>query len=114
MNNPFQELKEDLAQIKAILQTISEPRDQKSKEPEDIWFNLKELCEYLPDKPTTPTVYGWVHDRIIPYHKGSKKLRFLKSEIDTWLKDGRRKTMKEIHADADNYLKGKGGKHEKL
>lgn len=55
----------------------------------DRWFDLSELCEYLPDKPAKATVYGWVHTSIIPYHKGQKKLRFLKSEIDAWLMAGR-------------------------
>ena len=52
----------------------------------DIWFDLKELCNYHPDKPSKPTVYGWVNAKTIPVHKNGKKLRFLKSEIDNWLK----------------------------
>ena len=52
----------------------------------DVWFDLGELCQYHPDKPSKPTVYGWVNARTIPVHKGGKKLRFLKSEIDNWLK----------------------------
>lgn len=70
----------------------------------DLWLNLNELCDYLPDKPAKATVYGWVHARLIPYHKGSKKLRFLKSEIDIWLKDGGRKTCSEIKNEAGEYL----------
>ena len=58
----------------------------------DRWLNLTELCTYHPDKPQKPTVYGWVNAKIIPVHKGGKKLRFLKSEIDTWLKKGKKKT----------------------
>ncbi|PZF70779.1 helix-turn-helix domain-containing protein [Taibaiella soli] len=80
----------------------------------DRWFDLTELCQYLPDKPTKPTVYGWVNAGIIPVHKGGKKLRFLKSEIDDWLKQGRKKTLAETAAAADQYLrrKKKGGQHE--
>ncbi len=73
-------------------------------EENDRWFNLIELCEYLPDKPTRATVYSWVHYRKIPFHKGSKHLRFLKSEIDAWLKQSRVKTNAEIAQDVDNYL----------
>lgn len=75
----------------------------------DRWFDLNELCLYHPDKPSKPTVYGWVNAGIIPVHKGGKKLRFLKSEIDNWLKQGRKKTLKEIDAEAETYLKRKGG-----
>ena len=68
------------------------------------WFDLNELCEYHPDKPAKPTVYGWVSAGKIPVHKGGKKLRFLKSEIDNWLKQGKIKTFAEIEADAEQYL----------
>jgi tmRNA-binding protein len=33
-------------------------------------------------------VYAWIGQRSIPYHKKGKKLMFLKSEIDSWLKEG--------------------------
>jgi excisionase family DNA binding protein len=65
------------------------------------WFDLNELCTYIPDKPSKPTVYGWVNAGSIPVHKGGKKLRFLKSEIDSWLKQGRRKTLAEITSEAE-------------
>lgn len=75
----------------------------------DRWFDLNELCIYHPDKPSKPTVYGWVNTSTIPVHKGGKKLRFLKSEIDNWLKQGRKKTFAETAKEAEIYLKKKGG-----
>jgi predicted DNA-binding transcriptional regulator AlpA len=78
----------------------------------DRWFDLPELCDYLPDKPAKATVYGYVSANTIPCHKGAKKLRFLKSEIDTWLKQGRKKTVAEIEQETDQYLsKKKGGRN---
>ena len=71
------------------------------------WLNLSELCDYLPDKPVKPTVYGWVHQRVIPCHRRSKKLYFLKSEIDIWLKSGRKKTNAEIAAESEAYISKK-------
>jgi len=47
---------------------------------------------------------------LVPYHKNGKNLVFLKSEIDEWLKTGKRKSNAEI--EAESYLKKKGGKHE--
>lgn len=76
----------------------------------DRWFDLNELCIYHPDKPSKATVYGWVNAGIIPVHKGGKKLRFLKSEIDNWLRQGRKKTLAETASEAEAYLKKKGGK----
>jgi excisionase family DNA binding protein len=82
----------------------------------DRWLNLDELCQYHPDKPSKMTVYGWVQAGSIPVHKGGKKLRFLKSEIDRWLLQGRKQSTAEIEAESkterDTYLltKRKGGK----
>jgi excisionase family DNA binding protein len=92
--------------IKKVLST------QQAEQPAetDRWFDLTELCIYHPDKPKKPTVYGWVNAGIIPVHKGGgKKLRFLKSEIDSWLKQGRKRTLEEIASDADRYLTKKNG-----
>ena len=74
---------------------------------EDCWFDLENLCNYLPDKPTKPTVYNWIHNRSIPSHKGQKKLRFLKSEIDAWLNQGTKRTIAEIKNDVGNFLSRK-------
>ena len=52
---------------------------------ENAWFNIEELCDYLPDRPAKQTVYGWVFQKKIPFHKKGKKLQFLKCEIDEWL-----------------------------
>lgn len=77
----------------------------------DRWFNLQELCEYLPDRPARQTVYSWIGQRLIPYHKKGKKLQFLKSEIDNWLKSDKRKSLSEIQAEAEQFtLAKKGGR----
>ena len=75
----------------------------------DKWFNIADLCTYHPDHPAKPTVYAWIGQRSIPYHKKGKKLMFLKSEIDTWLKEGRRKTAAEIQAEAENFVTSRKG-----
>lgn len=83
---------------------------QKNHEPEQTnehWFDLKELCNYHPDKPKPATVYGWVFAGAIPVHKSGKKLRFLKFEIDEWLKLGRKATVGETALRAEQYLKNK-------
>lgn len=70
----------------------------------DEWFDLNELRRYLPDKPAKATLYGYVASKTIPHHKGPKKLRFLKSEIDCWLKESRKKTRSEIEDEVDTFL----------
>lgn len=86
------------------LLTTKQPEAQES----DHWFNLNELRQYHPDHPAAPTVYAWVGQRLIPNHKHGKKLMFLKSEIDAWLKTGKRKTASEIEAEAQQYVTDNG------
>ena len=99
----FSNLTNEVSEIKRLL---LEKGHEKPAET-DCWFDLNELCQYHPDKPTKQTVYGWVNAGTIPVHKGGKKLRFLKSEIDSWLKQGRKKTLTELSNEAETYLKTK-------
>jgi len=78
-----------------------------SKNETDQWFSLDELCEYLPGNPAKATLYGKVHRREMPHKKVGKRLMFLKSEIDDWLKSHGRKTVSEIEAEADKNLNNK-------
>lgn len=88
----FMFLLEEVKELKSLLkQNNSEPTTTTT----DQWFDLKELCAYLPDKPKPATVYGWVFTSTIPVHKGGKKLRFLKSEIDQWLLRGKVLSIEE-------------------
>ena len=96
----FEQLYSEFCEIRKLMQ--QKPVEQLA-EP-DRWFDLNELCQYHPDKPTKPTVYGWVNAGKIPHHKGGKKLRFLKSEIDNWLKQGKKLTLAEAASLAEKYL----------
>ncbi|QMW02300.1 helix-turn-helix domain-containing protein [Spirosoma foliorum] len=80
-----------------ILKKALAERDSSTSEP-DKWFNLEEFCKYHPAKPAPTTVYGWVSRRAVPHKHDGKHLLFLKSEIDSWLKEKGRKTTAEIEA----------------
>ena len=75
--------------------------------PADQWMNLKDLCEYLPSHPAEQTVYGWTSCHQIPFHKRGKRIMFLKSEIDAWLHDGKRKSQKELAEEAAQFINAK-------
>lgn len=94
--------------VESLEKSLLTEREQQN-ECSDYWLNVDELIEYLPDKPAKATVYGWVSGRQIPHHKGKKKLRFLKSEIDKWMTDGKRKTEDELQQEVQNYLRKKKG-----
>lgn len=98
----FLQLTNEVSEIKRLLLEKSNPQ-----QPTDRWFDLNELCIYHPDKPSKPTVYGWVNAKSIPFYKRGKKLYFLKSEIDLFLKEGRKKTLSETAKEAELYLKRK-------
>jgi len=73
----------------------------------DQWLNVEELCKYLPDHPCHNTIYKWKRKGIIPFHKRSKHLYFLRSEIDAWLKSKRGLTKDEMGSIvATNFRKG--------
>ena len=76
-----------------ILQILSK---QSEPQPADERLFSQKAAKHLGIE--LPTLYGKVSHRTIPYHKppGSKKLVFLKSELDEYLAQGRRKTVKEL------------------
>jgi len=80
-------------------------KEVQPNEQTDTWLNLRQLCEYLPNKPARATVYGWIRTKRIPHYKGEKDktLRFSKSEINDWLRKGKRMTESELLAEALEY-----------
>ena len=74
----------------------------------DRWLDINQLSDYLPDKPKTETIYERARNGEIPAHKKGKKWYFLTSEINEYLKTGRKKTkaekMDELKADAEKQL----------
>ena len=113
MNNPFETIEERLNNIETILLEIKHNPKHSSQIDSDQWFDLKELCEYMPDKPSKATIYSYVHNGSIPFKKGLKKLRFLKSEIDNWLKNEKKDYLSGPEISSESYLKIKKASHEK-
>jgi len=95
----------EVKEVKSLLQNSH----QVSVEPADRWFNLEELCEYLPDRPAKQTVYGWIGQHLIPYHTKGTKLQFLKSEIDQWLLADQHQTLVQVRAQARRDFENKKG-----
>ena len=98
------QLMKDVNELKSLLQTVHDAKIEL-----DRWFDIDQLCQYVPDKPAKQTVYVLVTRHTVPYHKKCKKLQFLKSEIDVWLKSDQRKTAAELHAEALAYVNRKRG-----
>jgi predicted DNA-binding transcriptional regulator AlpA len=52
------------------------------------WMDLDETAAFL--KKAKQTVYGYTSNSSIPHYRRGGKLYFLKSEIETWLLNGKR------------------------
>ena len=63
-------------------------------------------------KLSVPTLYGYVSRNEIPFSKrpNSKRLWFSKLDLTNWIKEGRKKSIGEINAEANTYVKMKGAK----
>lgn len=108
MENPFKNIDERLSNIENLLLDIKHsPKESKEPTPKDEWLDLNELVAYDPEKRSKDTFYGYVHKGLIPYYKKKKKLTFLKSEIDEWLKSGKVKSNSEIEDEVEKYLSKK-------
>lgn len=75
-----------------------------SPKEEDVWFSVKDLCEYLPNHPAEQTVYGWTSKHLIPFYKNGKCITFRKSEIDEWRIKDARKSVSDMQAEALAYV----------
>ena len=75
--------------------------------PTEQWMNLKELCDYIPSHPAEQTEYASTTSHLIPFHKRGKRIMFLKSEIDAWLRDGKVKSEKDLENEAARFIKSK-------
>lgn len=78
-----QAINEVLQKLSRLEKAISEQANQPAP---DQWLTLDELVGYDPAKRAKQTFYGLVSRGEIPFHKSGKKLTFLKSEIDAWLR----------------------------
>lgn len=78
-----QAIGEVLQKLNRLERAISEQANQPAP---DQWLTLDDLVAYDPAKRAKQTFYGLVSRGEIPVHKSGKKLTFLKSEIDAWLR----------------------------
>lgn len=93
----FNELPELMGLALKKLEHIEKLVSESVKTPEpDTWFTLDELVQYDPEKRAKQTFYGLVSRGAIPYHKRGKKLTFLKSEVDFWLRSASRVSVSDL------------------
>jgi excisionase family DNA binding protein len=60
----------------------------------DELFNITQAAKFL--NLAVPTLYSKVSRKEIPVNKQGKRLYFYKSELEEWIKQGRKKTFIEL------------------
>ncbi|WP_299394241.1 helix-turn-helix domain-containing protein [uncultured Gelidibacter sp.] len=95
--NAVAELQKGQSEILALLLNKAE------QQPEiEAPINIKDVSKLT--ELSIPTLYSYVQRNDIPYYKKGNRLKFFKSEIIDWIKTGKQKTLKEIHAETDEFL----------
>ncbi len=102
------------SEFKEILKTsisegIKESGLKANNEISNKILSISEAASFL--NLAIQTLYSFTSNRTIPFFKKGKKLYFRKSELEAWLTDGKKSSIKEILK--DNSSKIKGGKHGK-
>lgn len=96
-------------ELESLIQTtvrkvISEHSDN-AKEPQDAILSIEQASQFL--NLAKQTIYGFTSKNEIPFIKRGKKLYFRKSDLESWLLEGKRKTLKDIQQDAVTHLNNK-------
>jgi len=98
-----------IEKVDSLQQTVNTLRHKQQVSDSPRWMNIDELCAYHPSHPKKQTVYEWVSKKTIPYHKMTKGLMFLQSEIDEWLKSSTQKTEEDLMREARAFIESKRG-----
>lgn len=101
MINPFETIEERLNKIEGLILDIKkQPTTQKTET--DQLLTIKQASAFL--NLSKNTLYGYVQRATIPVSKKGKRLYFSKRELTDWIKEGRKKTIKELSQEADHFL----------
>lgn len=100
------------ALIERAVQKALSSKMMSSKDENKSLLNIEQAADFL--GLSKQTIYSYTSERKIPHLKRGKKLYFEEEKLIEWLQEGKQKTLVEIQADAQNYMKNaKGGKNGK-
>jgi excisionase family DNA binding protein len=106
MENKFIVISENDLRV-LLTEVLKDILDQRSVQVQNdqVLLNVQEAAALL--NLAVPTLYEKTSSRLIPHYKHGKKLMFKKSELLAWIEGQKIKTLKEIRAEAVNYLANK-------
>ena len=101
----FEQLPEAVSQLfiklDSIEQLLLRLTSTANTDSEDL-VNIKQVAAFL--SLSVATIYTLVSRKDIPCMKQGKRLYFSKKEINSWVKEGKKNTLKEVVIETDNYL----------
>lgn len=95
--------------LDSIERLLTERDSSKSINESENLLTVQEAASFL--TLAVPTIYSKVHKNELPHMKRGKRLYFTSADLISYVKEGRKKTNKEIELEVDNFLKKKGGKN---
>lgn len=108
MNNPFEVIEARLNNIETLLLDLKHPPKEHGEVPDtDEFLTVIGAANFL--SLSVPTIYGLISKGELPVMKRSKRCYFSKVELINYLKEGRKKTLAETAAEAEQYLNNKKG-----
>ena len=111
MTNPFEVIETRLSNIETLLLDLKhQPKEVEPTDQPEQLLTIQEAAQFL--SLTVPTLYSKVSKGELPVMKRSKRLYFSRTELMEYLKAGRKKSNSEIEAEAQTYLKRKGGNND--
>ena len=94
--------------IRKVLSENRQASPQAHQQAAHEYLNITQAADYL--QLPQSTLYQFCSLRRIPYAKRGKRNFFLRSDLDKWHDENRKKTKKEIEAEATLILKKGGNK----
>src|SRR6478609_4128253 len=99
----FTEMADFMLKLDAKMDTILRVVAAKKIEaPAPELMTLSQAAEFL--NRSSSTIYGMVSRQEIPHTKKGKRLSFKRSELFSWLEEGRRKTISEDLNDSEQKM----------
>lgn len=108
MQNPFFEIDQRLTTIESLLHELKTGLSRPEPEIRGIPVNIDRVSAL--SNLAKPTIYGLVAAKKIPHAKQGKKLYFFEDEIIAWIRQGKRKTLSEIEAEAEAHIENRRAK----
>lgn len=104
MENPFDTINERFDKLENQYRSLADLIRSNSKEDSEELLTVQDASKLL--NLSIPTIYTKVSKAELPVMKmkRSKRLYFSKTDLLEYLKEGKRKTVSEIEAEADQYL----------